>query len=71
MRVMYRKDLDSVFDKGCGNPECNCKASYVHPKCHIGAGCNVRYEEGILYISCRECDRPIAPIKVAEHLTIV
>ncbi len=69
MSMKYREDLDEMVEKGCGNPDCDCKGAplYLHPKCHPDAGCWPLYFEGELQCVCRECERAVLVVRVVHR----
>jgi hypothetical protein len=65
--ALSRKHLDAT---GCGLPDCNHDHSvlYLHSACHPSRGSRVSYDKrtGLLTVECRQCNKLIAQVKVAE-----
>ena len=69
--MLYREQLDHMR---CGRPGCTHEnhggdAVYLHGRCHMDSPSWVKYEDGVVTVSCSKCKRPIAEIAVAwsEH----
>ena len=63
---LTQTELDA---QGCGTPNCGHDHSvlWLHGTCHPSMGSRVAYHKatGVLEITCRRCDKPIASIEVA------
>ncbi len=55
MNALYYEDLVVGMSCGCGNPQCNKKAEWLHARCHIKSGLMVTFTENILFINCNTC----------------
>lgn len=40
---------------------------YIHGRCHMSAGMEVEYIDGVLNVRCVECKKPTASIHVATR----
>lgn len=64
---LTRAILDHVR---CGIPDCTSEHEgepiYLHGRCHMGAGNEVEYLDGVLSIRCVRCKKEVGRIKVAE-----
>lgn len=66
---LTRKQLDAMT---CGGPGgCDHTAGgghemYFHARCHMEAGTEASYKDGVITMSCAQCGLFIADIKVAE-----
>lgn len=66
MKVHTRKDLELL---GCSSSDCKHDAHeglYLHSSCHTSVPTWTRYLDGILYITCAECSRMVAKIRVGN-----
>ena len=63
---LTREDLDA---KGCAVDGDHEKAEglYLHAACHITADMQVLYVDGLIKVTCGECDKPVATIRVASR----
>ena len=51
-------------DCGCGHDQ----PMYFRTRCHPEKqGVDVAYQEGILFIACRVCEKPIVAVRVADE----
>jgi hypothetical protein len=72
MKILGRTELDEMLKQGCAEPGCKHEHEpmselFLNQLCHTGAGVEACYNaEGILILTCRECDAPIANIKVQQ-----
>ncbi len=64
--LQYRAELDGIVDKGCENPDCDCKGGplYFHSQCHPDAGCWPVYFQGVLRCVCVICDKQVLAVRV-------
>jgi hypothetical protein len=62
--------LDVMASAGCSIPGCPCKnmsdGFYFGQLCCEGAGHDIRYFEGVLWITCHHCEGPVAKVSVAK-----
>lgn len=63
-----RADLDHVHCSvpGCTTEHAGGNSVFLHGRCHVGAGNEVEYVDGLLHIRCTRCKREVAAIQVAE-----
>lgn len=67
-RPMGTEKLDSLGCAGCGQTHDHAPME-IMGKCHPDAGTRCGYQQGILYIACRECDKPVAAIVVGLRIS--
>lgn len=63
---IYAEELAGMLACGCGNPDCNAVAEWLHARCHREAGLDLRFMDGIIEIYCHVCKKPVAAIVVAK-----
>lgn len=55
---------------GCHEPGCDHTSHegpmFIHPACHKGTPTFVSYEDGVITITCAECENLVARIEVAR-----
>ena len=65
-------ELDKIK---CSDPTCKVidHPIVLAPRCHPGRGQRVAYsaKDGVLQISCAECDKPICEVAVAANAATV
>lgn len=70
MKPLTRPDLDAVMAHGCGNPHCEHKHTleplFLHSRCHVDSPIEASYFDGVLTVSCMECQKVIVTIAVAD-----
>lgn len=68
MKPLSRADLDHMRCKvpGCTTEHAGGEPIFLHGRCHIGAGNEIEYVDGLLHIRCRLCKQYVGLIKVAE-----
>ncbi|HWC34331.1 MAG TPA: hypothetical protein VG650_05825 [Mycobacteriales bacterium] len=61
---LTREDLDRTR---CDDPTCDCEEGpfWLHSRCHTNDPNWVRYEDGILIVTCAVCEGVVAEIAVA------
>jgi len=64
--ILTRKQLDQAECDDCDDPDYEL---YLHGRCHPSAGTRASYDKrtGVLTISCRQCRRFIADLKIADE----
>lgn len=62
---LYLEDLP----KKCSHPNCDCDQGplYIHGRCHVDGRLEVYVEDGVIYVGCMECSRPIASFHLASR----
>lgn len=63
--ALVRQDLDTM---ACPNPQCDGDHPLVlYARCHPDVDLAVCYDRncGVLFLSCSECSKPVARVKVA------
>jgi hypothetical protein len=64
---------ESMKNVMCSDPNCTSKhpVLYMSPSCHEGAGLEAQYnkEDGVLTLSCQECDKVQGAFLIAPGLT--
>ncbi len=67
--TLTKEDLDKSMAGGCAT-DCGCghqEPLFFRTRCHPEEqGVDVAYQEGILFIQCRICEKPVVAVKVAE-----
>ena len=68
MKVLTRADLDHAHCgvSGCTTEHAGGDSLFLHGRCHVGAGSEVEYVDGMLHVRCRVCKKGVALIQVAE-----
>lgn len=67
MKILYKEDMDKIFNGRCMCDVCRGKSEYRHANCHAGGAMKVRYNNGVLEVRCRVCDGVVVAVKVAER----
>ena len=69
MALYTREDLK---DMGCSTPGCKEDHSVLHisPICHRDAASDCYYNkaDGVLYVECAECGKPVAAFQIAHRV---
>lgn len=65
-----REALDRLVIEGCEQCkaeglECEHGPLFLHSRCHPRGKTTVLYENGLIYVSCGKCRKPVVTIKVA------
>lgn len=71
MRPLTRTQLDTMrcgVDHGGKPCPHDSGPLFIHGRCHMGAGNEVEYRDGVLYIRCRECKAQVVDVAVAPRL---
>lgn len=68
---LTREDLKDVAACKCGEPRCDGGRFGFAPYCHPHAGVTVDYIQatGVIEIVCRDCDRGVVRLAIAERST--
>ena len=69
MKPVTRAQLDHMrcgFE-GCTTEHGGGESMFLHGRCHMGAGNQVEYVDGLLHIRCARCKAGVALIKVADE----
>jgi len=70
--ILYRESLDQLQCEHCADGKPCKSVHYLHARCHPKAGLWVAYHhDGYLMVMCKECNRSVADIAVAEEGTLV
>ena len=66
--TMCRKEMDETH---CQNPECDCGGDgpmFINQRCHPNAALEAFWYEGVVYIRCAKCERPIMKFENVEEV---
>lgn len=67
MSILYLEDLNEIFNNcNCGIPGCTHKPEFIHARCHIDSGLDVKVLKNSLELSCRECKKLVCEIAIAS-----
>jgi hypothetical protein len=69
MDTITRLDLDHMANQGCQDPDCKRPHNpdqpiFLHPGCHPKSPTWVSYKDGVIAITCAECEALILKIGV-------
>jgi hypothetical protein len=68
--VAGRKEIDALVAGGCSIPGCDHSSHdegiFLHGNCHLHAGNEVMYKDGVLYINCAKCQKTVINLYVGE-----
>ena len=63
---LYAEELAGMLACGCGKPDCNAVAEWLHSKCHPHEGLDIRFLDGVVEMYCHVCKETVAAIVVAK-----
>lgn len=52
---------------GCASTHDEAEPMFLHGRCHMGAGNEVEYLNGVITVRCRICKKLVVQAKVAEQ----
>ena len=55
MDAVTADELAGMLACGCGKSDCNKVAEWLHAKCHIEAGLDVKFADGAIELYCHTC----------------
>lgn len=67
---IYAEELAGMLATGCGNPDCensDCTvAKWLHAKCHMEAGLDIKFVDGALEVYCNVCKQLVVSLILAK-----
>lgn len=63
IKCLTAVDLDASSCQECGDPECP-GGLYIHAGCHPHEPLIAHYLDGILWLYCGKCEKPVVPVAV-------